>query len=460
MTTTPEPAVCGARHRDAVGATLECELPAGHDGTHEAHTTPDQYEAWADTHAEAPTTNPCRADGLHRFATHDIEVCDRDRARAAAERAAHEEHRRDLANALGLADAGTWPDMIGQVRVTRQLAADAVGLPAGSLWGAIVDRAAAFRAAAMERADLLTEARDALEAAGQTGAHGDDSPAITPAIVALAADVKLLRGNSEVDRREASRRRETLAGALGLDTDAGWDAITGRARQVAADLDAARAGDVPWIRAHREDLEDAKKHAKEAEATIARVRDAVTRVRDAVTDWQRGHRACSIIVLDALDGEHPDADSEPATGCEHRSWTRTQLPGMDDLGIRGPRVCDDCGVWIDRPTPQPEQPAEPETDCPGHETSPNACTCTCEGCRHNCAAHQPAAPDPQPREVCCVCGCPDVTYHNYREQPFCADCANGLRTHPDPEAVPVLDTLVTETLAAYRRLRDAINRKP
>lgn len=32
--------------------------------------------------------------------------------------------------------------------------------------------------------------------------------------------------------------------------------------------------------------------------------------------------------------------------------------------------------------------------------------------------------DPQPAaEVCCVCGCPDVTYHNFREQPFCCRCA-------------------------------------
>lgn len=28
-----------------------------------------------------------------------------------------------------------------------------------------------------------------------------------------------------------------------------------------------------------------------------------------------------------------------------------------------------------------------------------------------------------PAEVCCVCGCPDVTYRNHREQPFCCRCA-------------------------------------
>ncbi|MFI0929683.1 hypothetical protein ACH4TP_38030 [Streptomyces sp. NPDC021012] len=30
----------------------------------------------------------------------------------------------------------------------------------------------------------------------------------------------------------------------------------------------------------------------------------------------------------------------------------------------------------------------------------------------------------QPADKCCVCGSPDVTYRNYREQPFCWPCAN------------------------------------
>lgn len=28
-------------------------------------------------------------------------------------------------------------------------------------------------------------------------------------------------------------------------------------------------------------------------------------------------------------------------------------------------------------------------------------------------------------EHCCVCGSPDVGYHNYKEQAFCIPCANG-----------------------------------
>lgn len=26
--------------------------------------------------------------------------------------------------------------------------------------------------------------------------------------------------------------------------------------------------------------------------------------------------------------------------------------------------------------------------CPGFETVPNKCTCPCEGCKHNCSAHE------------------------------------------------------------------------
>ncbi|MEU1043908.1 hypothetical protein ABZ400_01975 [Streptomyces sp. NPDC005897] len=36
------------------------------------------------------------------------------------------------------------------------------------------------------------------------------------------------------------------------------------------------------------------------------------------------------------------------------------------------------------------QPAETEA-CPGYETAPNRCACPCEGCKHHCGAHQPAA---------------------------------------------------------------------
>lgn len=52
-----------------------------------------------------------------------------------------------------------------------------------------------------------------------------------------------------------------------------------------------------------------------------------------------------------------------------------------------------------------------------------------------CTAHNPSYPflcpststpdAPAAPEVCCVCGHGPVTYHNYREQPFCWPCADG-----------------------------------
>lgn len=49
----------------------------------------------------------------------------------------------------------------------------------------VIDEVDLLRRGAAERADLLEEARDALSAAGQNGAHGDDWPNIAPSIRAL-----------------------------------------------------------------------------------------------------------------------------------------------------------------------------------------------------------------------------------------------------------------------------------
>ncbi|MFF7147534.1 hypothetical protein ACFZAO_05605 [Streptomyces griseoaurantiacus] len=39
------------------------------------------------------------------------------------------------------------------------------------------------------------------------------------------------------------------------------------------------------------------------------------------------------------------------------------------------------------------------TTCPGFETVPNRCGCPCEGCKHNCAAHEPAGPAAPAKEA-------------------------------------------------------------
>jgi hypothetical protein len=40
--------------------------------------------------------------------------------------------------------------------------------------------------------------------------------------------------------------------------------------------------------------------------------------------------------------------------------------------------------------------------------------------------------------LCCVCGSTDVVYRNYRKQQFCATCADGNSTTPEPSADPVV----------------------
>lgn len=57
----------------------------------------------------------------------------------------------------------------------------------------VIDQVSVIRDAARERANLLEEARDELSAAGQNGAHGDDWPAVAPAIRALSDELNRLR---------------------------------------------------------------------------------------------------------------------------------------------------------------------------------------------------------------------------------------------------------------------------
>jgi hypothetical protein len=60
VTTTP----CPARQADAVGAALDCELPTGHEGAHEAHTTPDVTVTW--TGGSTTDTDPQHARARRR----------------------------------------------------------------------------------------------------------------------------------------------------------------------------------------------------------------------------------------------------------------------------------------------------------------------------------------------------------------------------------------------------------
>jgi hypothetical protein len=72
------------------------------------------------------------------------------------------------------------------------------------------EQAERYQLGALERAALLEDARDVLEAVGLTGAHGDDWPAISPAIQALAAERDIAR------QQLASARNAALTEAAEL----------------------------------------------------------------------------------------------------------------------------------------------------------------------------------------------------------------------------------------------------
>jgi hypothetical protein len=88
---------------------------------------------------------------------------------------------------IGLQDAELY-DEPGTERINEW--ADSIADWAASVVQPELDR---LRIGALDREALLADARDALKAAGQTEAHGDDWPAIAAAITALAAERDRLR---------------------------------------------------------------------------------------------------------------------------------------------------------------------------------------------------------------------------------------------------------------------------
>jgi hypothetical protein len=72
---------------------------------------------------------------------------------------------------------------------------------------------------------------------------------------------------------------------------------------------------------------------------------------------------------------------------------------------------EDVARELRRMAAEAQQPA-----CPGYETTPNRCTCDCEGCKHHCAAHQAVeTQQSEPR--------PDT--------PRCAHCTHPKGDHSD-----------------------------
>lgn len=86
------------------------------------------------------------------------------------------------------------------------------------------DQLGLSRRGALERADLLEEARDALEAAG-CAAHEDDWPRLRPAIDALVRD-------RDHERAMHEEHRRGMALVLDLPADTDWLAVTRRITEI------------------------------------------------------------------------------------------------------------------------------------------------------------------------------------------------------------------------------------
>jgi hypothetical protein len=236
-------------------------------------------------------------------------------------RAEGEQVRTAVCDALG-GNLVDWPEAISRVRKGiadrdgqraevrrlrssdaehhRQLA-DALGEAPRRDWEYLLRSAGASRAEAVQRATVLHDARDALGTAGHAP-DADDWPAVAPAIRKLTAEIALIRGNDEVNRREASNRREALAKTLRRGPGADWYAIHAaaaeavrRAETASQEARDARQGETVAVRA-RKAAEARVRGAEQAQddwrtttdrqaAVLRRAEAALARVREQCADW-------------------------------------------------------------------------------------------------------------------------------------------------------------------------------
>jgi hypothetical protein len=289
----------------------------------------------------------------------------------------HDVTRKAMCDALGAGYHLNWQQIIDAAQRShnanaawqneaerhRRTLAVVLDLDAGTEWSTIVQQAGAARA---YRADWARCADEAERSA--------------------ATDVAAARQAEEVAAREYSRRRQQLADALGCDPDTSWPDIAETARRM------FEAG--PVRRSVVVDAEQNASAARQAEAEAVRARQAAeAQRRDVVallndTEKQLGEarRKAEVWRVDAAtQGQIVAQRTEERDRLrEQRDWWKTRA----HQAVAG-------------------QQGEPAAD-----------TCTCEprgACTASC--------DAKVAERCCACGCPDVTYHNHREQPFCCRCA-------------------------------------
>jgi hypothetical protein len=367
---TPEPAACGARHRDAL-RDLIARVGRGRAG----------------------------AD----IATHIASHLDAEQALAAAERAAHEEHRRQLADALGGMDPATpWDSLIR--RAAQVLAGRHRAVDTAQEIEADRDRLAEqLRRAAGRLADAEARAEQAeelLSIAHQTSNTSERLRALAATERdQLAAELRNARYETEGERRRADRAEATVRD---YENRIAWETTCGEHARL---LDSCRAADE---RATRAEID-----ATRAEVTIARVRDAVVQWRG----WNPTENAWAIRDIErALSGdpdpqpqdpphdkEQPDTEPSPRCVCGDpiQRWTGPGEPGW----IHSPgsdTTCTDPRPAVSSMTDESEaamsftdavetateeevsgpDPDEPEEPCfhPAWETEPTVGARKCTDC--------------------------------------------------------------------------------
>lgn len=365
-------ATCGNRYRDAVGAALDCDLPPGHDGEHASRTTPDTTYRWSAALGEPrPAPQP----------TADASAPDRDRTRllhllgrlrdgrlltaevdllanaVTALADARDRDRRFLTEARRLRD-----EACERLDAHQLAMANALGFGPNTAWDTLRERAETAVAAAYERADLLEAARDALSAAGQNGPHGDDWPAITPGIEALAAERDAARADNI---RACETIADMLAAATGRHGEGPVRGVVEDVADVRAEMLATRAG-IGDLRKQLSESETAAhallKRAERAEAELRGVRNGglYRQIRHTAnyplpadaTDADRAVQAYARslerwVPEAALDGEQP---AEQVRCC---------VCGTTDVAPRGygtQRYCWPCTLKETFAEPEPTEP--------------------------------------------------------------------------------------------------------
>lgn len=414
MTTTPEP-------------TRAVENPVTGLGPVTRYLCPLPNCGW--THDTTPTDGPLATERAMRLHVDDHSILEYLRA-LNAERADRELDRRALAAALGHSKDAAWAALIAQTETVR--------------------------AAATERADLLTEARDVLEQAGQTGAHGDDWPAIAPAIRALAAE----RDTAVEGERHVMDQRRQMAEERYAWQERG-DRAEKHAKQAEAFRDAVyealgiEDGQLPdtaisAIRGRAVNIREQAQRAEQAEAAITRVRDAA----DNLADGTEAGFGAALTIRRALDGEQPTTDE--VQHCCVCGSTHVAYHNYANLPFCGPCAGCGCGetpcerTGINDPTVSDE--AEPERPCPALNTALPARTTHCDLTAGHEGHHRDST---VPGILRWTDDAPHAAYPAHvalgPEPVSSAEPDDTGLTAAEPELLPILDYAVGQVFALIRR---------